>query len=196
MVKGRLLPGRPARRPARVDRGARPAVPVPFVGARPPARPAALEPAWPELGRWDGEARRKCPPVRHSRPVRFRSDDGDVVTPRRIHRFLDSQGSPMARYAKHIVRAGVRYEIDPRVIVAIAGVESGYGRQAPGYNAWGWGRARWGSWPGAIEAFSRSVAASYRSLRGGHFERAARSYCGAHCQGRWDVRARSIFHSI
>lgn len=186
--------GLPPRLGARATRAAGRRGAVPFVGLHPPV--PGLEPVRARAESTTGRARRKCPLVSRRRRVAFRASDGEVITPHRIERFLRAYGSPMAPYARHIVRAGMRNDIDPRVIVAIAGVESSYGRHAPGFNAWGWGRARWGSWSHAIHGFSRSVSANYRSLRTGRFERAAGAYCGQRCRGRWDARARSIFSSI
>lgn len=101
----------------------------------------------------------------------------------------------MSPYAVHMVRAGIGYGVDPRVVVAISGVESSYGRHAIGHNAWGWGRYRWSSWPHAIDDYTRQLAAGYRSLRTGRFHRASRSYCPP-CGRRWGVKAAAIFRTI
>lgn len=88
---------------------------------------------------------------------------GRFVTAEQIRRFLESQGSPMAKYAENIVLAGNRYGVDPRLIVAISGVESTFGKYCSYYNAWGWnnGRTRWRSWTHAIDQFARAFAQKY-----------------------------------
>jgi hypothetical protein len=128
-------------------------------------------------------------------PVEYLGADGERITPERIRRFLDSKGSPMAPHAGTIVRAGIRFGVDPRVIVAIAGVETSYGLHAYAYNAWGWGSSRWSGWTAAIEGYSRNLAEGYRSLRTGRFAAASRSYCPP-CGDKWGIKALSIFRQI
>lgn len=125
----------------------------------------------------------------------YRGVDGQRITPARIRRFLDRHKSPMARYSAQIVEAGIRYRVDPRVVVAISGVESTYGQYAFGYNAWGWGRLRWNSWPESIDGYTRAVSAEYRSLRTGRFAAASRTYCPP-CGKTWGIKALRIFRDI
>jgi hypothetical protein len=93
--------------------------------------------------------------------------DGERITPERVRRFLERFGSPMAPYARAIVVAGRRWGVDPRLIVAIAGTESTFGRYQLGFNAWGWdaphGLTRWSSWDESIDAYARAFANGYRS---------------------------------
>lgn len=121
--------------------------------------------------------------------------DGERITPDRIRAFLDRQDSPMSAYAKQIVAAGMKHGVDPRVLVAIAGVESSYGVYARGHNAWGWRGGRWRSWPQAIESFTQALASRYGSLRTGRFALASSRYCPP-CGPRWGVKALSIFVRI
>lgn len=129
------------------------------------------------------------------RPAAYRGADGKRITEVRIRRFLRRYGSPMAPHSREILRAGIRYRVDPRVIVAIAGVESSFGIYAPGHNAWGWGHKRWGSWRSAVHSYTRALARAYPSLRVGHFSRAVHRYCPP-CTGRWVARASWFFRSI
>ncbi len=130
-------------------------------------------------------------------PSRFsyRGADGQQITAARIRSFLERQRSPMARYSQHIVDAGLKYRVDPRVVVAIAGVESTYGRYAWSYNAWGWGRMRWSSWRTAIDGYTQALSLQYRSLRTGRFAAASRTYCPP-CGSRWGIKALAIFRAI
>jgi hypothetical protein len=125
----------------------------------------------------------------------FLGRDGEKITIARIRLFLETRGSPLARHADRIVDAGARYEVDPRVVVAISGVESSFGVYASGHNAWGWRGSLWGSWPVAIESYTRALAASYRSLRTGRFAAASRRYCPP-CGSLWGIKARAIFVQI
>lgn len=123
--------------------------------------------------------------------------DGERITAGRIEAFLKRQRSPMAAYATTIVASGIRYGVDPRVIVAISGVESTFGRFANHYNAWGWnsGKARWSSWSVAIERYTKALGSAYRSLRHGRFAAASRTYCPP-CGNRWGRQALAIFKRI
>ncbi len=47
-------------------------------------------------------------------------------------------GSPMRRQLVAIVKAARQQGISPFFLLSISGVESGFGKQACGYNAWGW----------------------------------------------------------
>lgn len=121
--------------------------------------------------------------------------DGERITVGRVERFLISQRSPFTRFASSIVSAGVRYHVDPRVVVAISGVESTFGRYVAGHNAWGWGKMRWPNWSTAIESYTRLLGSRYRSLRLGRFAAASRTYCPPCGQG-WGIKALRIFRSI
>lgn len=93
--------------------------------------------------------------------------DGEQITVGRIAAFLERYSSPMAPYATEIVGAGLRYGVDPRLIVAISGTESTFGKFAVDHNAWGWdapnGLTRWPDWPTAIDNYTRLFADGYRS---------------------------------
>ena len=139
----------------------------------------------------------------HHRPAPapvYKGRGGVRITVARIQRFLRSRGSPMAPHARRIVLAGVRWRVDPRAVVAIAGVESSYGIHAPGHNAWGWGGgrggARWSSWRHAIDRFTFGLSRHYPSLAQGHFWAGAARYCSKACARRWANKTTSIFRSI
>lgn len=95
------------------------------------------------------------------------ADGESLVTASQIRDFLSRHNSPMAAHAEEIVFAGNRYGIDPRMIVAIAGVESQYGKRCRGFNAWGWhgGRTRWSSWSESIDLYSASMRSNYPNWR-------------------------------
>lgn len=58
-----------------------------------------------------------------------------------LKNFLKLHRSPLELYSEEIVAASDKYEIDYRLIPAIAMAESGAGKEIPGgsYNAWGYG---------------------------------------------------------
>lgn len=77
-----------------------------------------------------------------------------VVTPKPenkrvtiLRAYLEKKGSPLVPYAGDFVEAADTYGVDWRLVAAISGVESSFGRFIPGgwnestisYNGWGWG---------------------------------------------------------
>jgi len=96
--------------------------------------------------------------------------DGTEVTPERIHAFLDGRGAPLADHAELFVEAGIRHDVDPRVVVAIAIAESNGGEMHPvgTHNVWGWGGSggpsglrAWASWEEAIDGYTERLGALY-----------------------------------
>lgn len=61
--------------------------------------------------------------------------------------YLEKRNSPLASYAQDFIEAADLYDVDWRLVPAIAGTESTFGKRIPGghdplytsYNAWGWG---------------------------------------------------------
>lgn len=79
--------------------------------------------------------------------------------------YLQAKGSPLADYAVQFVQAADKYNLDWRLLPAISGDESGFGKAYVGgtYNAWGWGGGyiHLGSWNGAIETLSQALRENY-----------------------------------
>lgn len=86
-----------------------------------------------------------------------------------LENYLRRQGSYLARYTDLIVQQSDYYGVNPRLIVAIAGAESGYCRvNFRPNNCWGYGRYSWSSPEAAIRG--------YMSLMNkGYFSRGART---------------------
>src|SRR3989304_5864444 len=88
---------------------------------------------------------------------------------RQIQRYLTSKRSPLAPYAASIVRAGQRYGVDPRLLVAIAGAETSFATNpkagqdiTTGHNAWGWGpHIAFPSWEASIDTVARGLRKGY-----------------------------------
>jgi hypothetical protein len=83
----------------------------------------------------------------------------------RLEGYLTSQGSPLTPYARKFVEEADKNQIDWRLLPAIAGIESSFGKRmiAGTYNAWGWGGGtiRFASWEEAIETISKALAEKY-----------------------------------
>lgn len=58
-----------------------------------------------------------------------------------LRKFLEQYNSPMAAHADTFVHEADKNDIDWKLVAAIAGLESGFGKHMPynSYNAWGWG---------------------------------------------------------
>lgn len=57
-----------------------------------------------------------------------------------LQKYLAGFNSPMKEHAQDFVDAAKKYNLDWKLLPAIAGVESTFGKQIPGgYNAYGWG---------------------------------------------------------
>lgn len=79
--------------------------------------------------------------------------------------FLTGKDSPLSGYVNDFVVMADRFAIDWRLLPAISGVESGFGKAIPAgsYNAYGWGNGRinFSSWPESIEVVSRALSEKY-----------------------------------
>jgi cell wall-associated NlpC family hydrolase len=79
--------------------------------------------------------------------------------------YLRRKGSPLADHVPDIIRAGNRYRVDPRLIVAIAGGETSFATNGRGprvHNAWGIGPGRsYKSWGEGIDSVAKLLRESY-----------------------------------
>ncbi len=85
-----------------------------------------------------------------------------------IKQYLRKYNSPLAPYADELFIASQKYNLDYRLLVAIAQQESNLGKKIPPetYNAWGWGIHSQGTlgfsgWPEAIEAVAKGLREEY-----------------------------------
>lgn len=85
-----------------------------------------------------------------------------------LESYLNRYDSPLAPYAADFVEQADKYQLDWKLLPAISGLESGFGKQIPpySYNAWGWGIygnsvLRFNSWPEAISTISKGLREGY-----------------------------------
>lgn len=75
------------------------------------------------------------------------------------------KGTPLAPYAQEMVTVADKYNLDYRLIPAIAMKETGGGNAAPSgsFNAWGFGNGRteFTSWESAIESVGKTLKTKY-----------------------------------
>jgi hypothetical protein len=91
-----------------------------------------------------------------------REVDGRVVA---LRAFLEKHDSPLAPYAADFVASADAYDVDWRLLPAISGVESSFGKRLiPGsHNAYGWGGGYiyFRDWEEGIETVNRSLRRRY-----------------------------------
>lgn len=82
--------------------------------------------------------------------------------------FLTQYNSPLAEHAQTFVESADTYNLDWRLVAAISGVESTFGKEIPynSYNAWGWGiygenTLRFTSFGDGIETISKGLREQY-----------------------------------
>lgn len=82
-----------------------------------------------------------------------------------LRAFLESYDSPLAPHAEHFVAVADEYSLDWRLLPAIAGAESTFGKRVPykSYNPFGWGNGRiyFSSWEEGIEVVARTLYIKY-----------------------------------
>jgi len=86
-----------------------------------------------------------------------------------VRQFLEKHNSPLEPYAPDLVAAAKRYELDFRLLPAIAMQESNLCKKTPvnSNNCWGWGIyggkvTRFSNYPEAIETISKTLSTKYR----------------------------------
>lgn len=86
-----------------------------------------------------------------------------------ISEYLAQFNSPLQYHAQDFVDAAKTYDLDWKLVVSIAGVESTFGKAIPGgFNGWGWGvygdqALYFNSWKEGIYTVSRGLKEDYVS---------------------------------
>jgi hypothetical protein len=82
-----------------------------------------------------------------------------------LRKFLSQFNSPLTPYSSEFIREADYYGIDYRLVPAISGVESTFGKQIPtgSYNAYGWvnGNYSFKSWSDSIQIVSKTLKNNY-----------------------------------
>ncbi len=83
----------------------------------------------------------------------------------KLKKFLESYGSPLAEYAENFIESADKYGLDWKLVPAIAGVESTFGKNIPAgsFNAYGWanGAFYFESWEQSIDLVSETLKEKY-----------------------------------
>lgn len=110
--------------------------------------------------------------------------------------FLNSLNSPLAQNAPHFVSEADRLGLDWKLVAAIAGVESTFGKHIPtaSYNAWGWGvftgqsrGVNFKDWKDGISQVSQGLRYNYIDKGAESIEQIGRIYAASPAWP-WKVR--------
>ena len=97
-----------------------------------------------------------------------------------LKRFLEKYNSPLSVYAPDFVRYADKYQIDYRLVPAITGVESTFGKRIPqnSYNAYGWanGAYKFSSWRDSISHVTMKLRYEYINKGAGTSPKIAKRY--------------------
>ena len=84
-----------------------------------------------------------------------------------LAKYLEGHNSPLQYHAQDFIDAAKEYNLDWRLVTAISGVESTFGKHIPGgYNGWGWGvygtqAIYFDSWKDGIYTVSKGLRENY-----------------------------------
>jgi len=116
-----------------------------------------------------------------SASLRVKQEDSADLRAVILRKYLTKHNSPLADYAEEFIATADKYNLDWRLLPAISGVESTFGKRIPykSYNAYGWagGLYRFSSWEDSIEVVSKSLKEDYVEKGADSFSKMARRYC-------------------
>lgn len=91
---------------------------------------------------------------------------------------INRNNAPLAGHAETFVQVANKYELDYRLLPAIATLESGGGKNNfRSYNAWGWGDKDFASFDEGIEVVGRGLRTGYIDKGADTVEKIAPIYC-------------------
>ena len=97
-----------------------------------------------------------------------RSKSGELNTDYRVQilrNYFESHNSPLSEHSETFIAEADKYDLDWRLVPAISGVESTFGKKIPhnSYNAYGWagGEYRFESWENSVHIVSSALREKY-----------------------------------
>lgn len=82
-----------------------------------------------------------------------------------LRNYLEGHNSPLSEYSGVFISLADKYRLDWRLVPAITGVESTFGKRIPidSYNAYGWANGEYSfqSWDESIEVVSKALRNNY-----------------------------------
>ncbi|MCH7640982.1 glucosaminidase domain-containing protein [Patescibacteria group bacterium] len=114
-----------------------------------------------------------------------------------LTKYLSGHNSPLTDYAGLFIYTADKYGLDWRLIPAISGVESTFGKNIPSssYNAYGWanGKYRFESWEDSIEVVSKALREKYIDRGASTLSKIARRYAASTA---WEWKVRYFMNEI
>jgi len=119
-----------------------------------------------------------------------------------LEKYLRSKSSPMAGSARHMVSEADRLGLDWKLVAAISGNESYFGKLIPynSYNAWGWAvytgqsyGANFDSWNHGVTTVSEGLKENYINDGLTSIEQIGRRYAA---DQSWAVKVRHFYAEI
>ncbi len=116
--------------------------------------------------------------------------------------FLESYDSPFAHKAATFINEADEHELDWKLVAAIAGVESTFGKHIPtnSYNAWGWGiftgqndGIHFADWEDGISEVSEGLKKNYIDRGAVTLDQIGRRYAAS---GTWTMKVRFFLDKI
>lgn len=109
-----------------------------------------------------------------------------------LTRFLEKHNSPLATYADKFIFYADKYRLDYRLVPAISGVESSFGKRIPkgSFNAYGWanGKYYFESWELGIEEVSKVLRKNYYDQGATNLTNIGRLYAPPSKTWAWKVK--------
>jgi hypothetical protein len=114
-----------------------------------------------------------------------------------LQNIFKKYNSPLVPEAEYYVKYADKYDIDWRLLPAIAGLESGFARAhiEGSHNAYGWGRGRiyYTSWEEGIDTISKALAERYYARGADTVEKIGPIYAES---PTWAVRVNNYIYQI
>ncbi|OGM02875.1 hypothetical protein A2115_00080 [Candidatus Woesebacteria bacterium GWA1_41_8] len=108
-----------------------------------------------------------------------------------LSNFLEKYNSPISDYAESFIYWADYYGIDWRLVAAISGVESTFGKRIPpnSYNAYGWANGKYvfTSWDDSIRIVSKTLKEKYYDRGANTIPKIARIYAPPSTTWAWKV---------
>ncbi len=110
----------------------------------------------------------------------------------KLESYLSKFNSPLTEYSSYFIRYADEYQIDWRLVPAIAGVESTFGKRIPynSYNAYGWNNGNYSfqSWEDSIEHVTKTIRIKYVDDGLNTVDKIGRRYCPPNPGWAWKVK--------
>ena len=109
-----------------------------------------------------------------------------------LREFFEKYNSPLTEHSVEFIEAADRYALDWRLVPAITGVESTFGKRIPtgSYNAYGWanGKYHFESWEDSIKVVSKTLRENYYDNGTKNIDQISRRYAPPSDSWSWKVK--------